>query len=210
MDRGASWATAHGMAKSWTPLGTTTLSGYLWFPYRPHTYAYIYIQTHTCVHTKPSRTHCSFHCDSNGAWSSSSHLCLQKLAKASLKRRDGVNFSCSCRHKRKGAFQGRELRVQSQGGRKEPCVFQQWQVQLGSWFLEEPGGGGWGEAGEDDPREAVGGQVHSHRGPASFIWQLLLMTPPPLSLCFVISALNITQTHPFHSALPASSFRTSP
>lgn len=67
-----------------------------------------------------------------------------------------------------------------------------------------------GVVGEDDPREAFGGQVHTHRGPASFIWQLLLMTPPPLSLCFVISALNITQTYPFHSALPASSFRTSP
>ena len=42
------------------------------------------------------------------------------------------------------------------------------------------GPGFWGEVGEDDPREAVGGQVYTHRGPAAFIWQLLLMTPPPL------------------------------
>ena len=67
-----------------------------------------------------------------------------------------------------------------------------------------------GEGGEDDPREAVDGQVHTHRGPASLIWQLLRMTTPPLSLCLVIAALDTTETHPFHSALPASSFRPSP
>ena len=148
MDRGASWATDHGMAKR-----LTLYLAICWPLYRPHACTHTCTQTRTCMLTKPSRTHCSFHCSSNGAWSSGRHPSLEKLAKASLKRRDGASFSSSCRHERKGAFEGRELRVES--GRQEraqhlPATANPTGVLVSGrgrrWRMGE-GGGGWPQRG---------------------------------------------------------------